>query len=65
MTKAKIMETLSQLAAPYEATVWLKTENKKLNNETPAKLILEGRDIEKVQVAIEFDFREKIEKRRK
>lgn len=63
MTKAKIMETLSQVAPPYEATVWLKTENKKLNNETPAKLILENRDIDKVQVAIEFDFQKKLKKK--
>jgi len=63
MTKAKIMETLSQVAPPYEATVWLKTENKKLNNETPAKLILENRDIDKVQVAIEFDFQKKLNKK--
>ena len=63
MTKAKIMQTLSQVAPPYEATVWLKTENKKLNNETPAALILENRDIDKVQVAIEFDFQKKLKKR--
>ena len=63
MTRAKIMQTLSQVAPPYEATVWLKTENKKLNNETPATLILENRDMDKVQVAIEFDFQKKLKKK--
>ena len=63
MTRAKIMQTLSQVAPPYEATVWLKTENKKLNNETPATLILENRDIDKVQVAIEVDFQKKLKKK--
>ena len=63
MTSAKIMQPLSQVAPPYEATVWLKTENKKLNNETPATLILENRDMDKVQVAIEFDFQKKLKKK--
>ena len=65
MTKVKIMATLSEIMPPYEATVWLKTENDMLSNQTPASLILENKDIDKIHVAIEFQFSEKIDKKRK
>ncbi len=42
MIKKSILETLSKNLNNYQSTVWLKTENAKLNGETPADLMMDN-----------------------
>ena len=43
MLKKSILETLSKNLNTYQSTVWLKTENAKLNGETPADLMMDNK----------------------
>ena len=43
MIKKSILETLSKNLNNYQSTVWLKTENAKLNSETPADLMMDNK----------------------
>jgi hypothetical protein len=43
MLKRSILEALSKNLNTYQSTVWLKTENSKLNGETPADLMMENK----------------------
>ena len=43
MIKKSILETLSKNLNTYQSTVWLKTENAKLNGETPADLMMDNK----------------------
>jgi len=43
MLKRSILEALSKNLNTYQSTVWLKTENSKLNGETPADLMMDNK----------------------
>ena len=43
MIKKSILETLSKNLNNYQSTVWLKTENAKLNGETPGDLMMDNK----------------------
>ena len=43
MIKKSILETLSKNLNNYQSTVWLKTENAKLNGEPPADLMMDNK----------------------
>ena len=43
MIKKSILETLRKNLNNYQSTVWLKTENAKLNGETPADLMMDNK----------------------
>ena len=43
MIKKSILETLSKNLNNCQSTVWLKTENAKLNGETPADLMMDNK----------------------
>jgi len=47
-SKYKILDTLAKKFNAYHATQWLKTCNPKLDNKTPAEIISEGENCEKV-----------------
>ena len=43
MSTRSILETLSKNLNPYQSTVWLRSENAKLNGSTPAELMMDNK----------------------
>ena len=43
MLKRSILKTLSENLNPYQSTVWLRSENVRLNGATPAELMMENK----------------------
>ena len=49
-SKRSILETLSKNLNPYQSTVWLRSENAKLNGATPAELMLENKSEKVIRI---------------
>ena len=43
MSKRSILQTLSENLNPYQSTVWLRSENARLNGATPAELMMDNK----------------------
>ena len=50
MSRRSILETLSKNLNPYQSTVWLRSENAKLDGATPAELMLDNKSDKVVKI---------------
>ena len=50
MSKRSILQTLSENLNPYQSTVWLRSENARLDGATPAELMLKNKPEEVIKI---------------